>query len=41
MTVAKTYVRKCNCKPEIITEPLTFTPKCATCGEYMIEGDEW
>ena len=41
MTVARTYVRSCKCKPDIITEPLTYIPKCECCGEYMVEGDEW
>ncbi len=39
--IAKTYIRKCECKPDIVTEPLTYAPRCTTCREYMVEGDEW
>lgn len=38
--VAREYVCKNKCKPEVISEPLTFTPECIRCGEYMIEGDD-
>jgi hypothetical protein len=36
--VAKTYVCKNKCKPEVITEPTVYIPKCHRCGEYMVEG---
>jgi hypothetical protein len=38
--IAKTYIRNCKCKPKIITKPLTYTPKCLSCGKLMIEGDD-
>jgi transposase-like protein len=40
--VAKTYVcEKCNkTKLPLITEPLTYVPKCHRCGDYMVEGDD-
>lgn len=41
MTVAKTYVCKNKCKPEIIIDVITYTPKCPRCGEYMVEGSDW
>lgn len=36
--IAKRYVCKNNCKPEVITEPMTYVPKCSKCNEDMIEG---
>jgi hypothetical protein len=38
--VAKRYVCKNKCKPEIITEPMTYAPICNKCGEYMKEGSD-
>jgi hypothetical protein len=38
--IARTYVCKNKCKPEVITEPITYVPKCNRCGEYMIEGND-
>jgi transcription initiation factor IIE alpha subunit len=36
--IARRYVCKNKCKPEVITESMTYVPKCHKCGEYMIEG---
>lgn len=39
--VAKTYVCKNKCKPELITEPITGEPPyCHRCGEKMVEGTD-
>lgn len=39
--IAKTYIRNCECKPEIITEPMVGEPPyCQRCGEQMVEGDD-
>ncbi len=40
MTVARTYVCKNKCEPEVITDAITYTPICYHCGEYMVEGSD-
>jgi len=40
MTVAKTYVCQNKCKPELISEPITYVPKCFRCGDLMVEGED-
>ncbi len=39
--IARTYVCRNKCKPEVITEPMTYAPKCTRCGQDMVEGDDW
>lgn len=38
--VARTYVCKNECKPKVLTEPMTNTPKCHRCGKKMIVGSD-